>query len=58
MKPDGFEYYEYLLVYVDNILCISHKPTKTMTAIGKLYRLKDDSIDEPTIYHQEKLLCE
>ncbi len=49
-KPDGFEYYEYLLVYVDDILCISHKPKETMVAIGKLYRLKDDSIAEPTVY--------
>lgn len=49
-KPDGFEYYEYLLVYVDDILCISHKPQETMVAIGKLYRLKDDTIAEPTVY--------
>ena len=45
-KPDGFAYYEYLLVYVDDILCISHKPQDTMNAIGKLYRLKDDKIAE------------
>jgi hypothetical protein len=24
VKPDGFEYYEYILCYVDNVLCISH----------------------------------
>ena len=49
-KPDGFAYYEYLLVYVDDILCISHKPKDTMLAIGKLYRLKDGLIAEPTVY--------
>ena len=31
MKPDGFEYYEYILCYVDKMLCISHnmKPGNT-----------------------------
>ena len=24
VKPDGFEYYEYILCYVDDVLCISH----------------------------------
>ena len=27
IKPDGGEYYEYLLLYVDNILVISIDPT-------------------------------
>jgi hypothetical protein len=26
VKPDGFEYYEMTLVYVDDIMCISHDP--------------------------------
>ena len=26
VKPNDFEYYEYILCYVDNILCISHDP--------------------------------
>jgi hypothetical protein len=25
-KPDGFRYYEYILVYVDDVLIISHSP--------------------------------
>jgi hypothetical protein len=27
---DGFEFYEYLLIYVDNILCISDSPKKSL----------------------------
>jgi hypothetical protein len=40
-KPNGFEYYEYLLTYVDDCLCVSHKPNETMEMIGKVYDLKD-----------------
>ena len=29
-KPDGFEYYAYDLIYVDDILAISHSPKETM----------------------------
>jgi hypothetical protein len=41
-KPDGSEYYEYCLIYVDDILCVSHEPGKTMSSLAKLYRLKED----------------
>jgi len=40
-KPNGFTYYAYVLVYVDDVLVISHVATKTMTALSKLFRLKD-----------------
>jgi hypothetical protein len=33
VKPDGFKYYEMVLVYVDDILCISHDPKATMTGM-------------------------
>jgi hypothetical protein len=40
-KPDGFEYYEYVLVYVDNLLVLSHHGGKTIKALQDFYRLKD-----------------
>jgi hypothetical protein len=40
-KENGEHYYEYLLVYVDDILAISVKPQLIMESIGKLYRLKE-----------------
>jgi len=50
VKPDGFRYYEILLVYVDDILCVSHQPEKTMDEIKELYRLKDDTVGPPNRY--------
>ena len=41
-KENGFEYYEYLLVYVDDILAISHQPRVIMETIRKQYRLKEE----------------
>jgi hypothetical protein len=40
-KPDGFEYYEYILVYVDDILVVSAAPLPVMKTLKKAYRLKD-----------------
>ena len=30
VKPDGFEYYELVLCYVDDVLCMSHDAMKTI----------------------------
>lgn len=49
-KPDGTPYYELVLVYVDNCLCISHAPKEFLDAISKVYVLKEDSVHEPDIY--------
>jgi hypothetical protein len=50
IKPDGFEYYEMVLVYVDDVLCISHDPEATMKGIQGTFKLKDDKIEKPTHY--------
>ena len=50
VKPDGFEYYEMTLVYVDDIMCISHDPRATMESIQNTFKLKDDKIEKPTGY--------
>jgi hypothetical protein len=50
IKLDGFEYYEMVLVYVDDVLCISHDPEATMKGIQGTVKLKDDKIEEPTMY--------
>jgi hypothetical protein len=49
-EPDGTEYYEYVIVYVDNIGHASHDTDVTMLAIKVVYKLKNDSIDPPETY--------
>jgi len=50
VKPNGFEYYEYVLCYVDDILSVSHKPMETMDGIRARFTLKDDKVEEPADY--------
>ena len=50
MKPEGFEYYEYIFCYVDNVLCISRHPQKSMKKIQKAFNIKDDKKEPPDIY--------
>ena len=45
VKPDGFEYYELVLCYVADVLCMSHNLMKTMKGIQRSFKLKDDKID-------------
>jgi hypothetical protein len=48
-KGNGKEYYEFLLEYVDGILCISEKPRATMDKLAAIYDLID-SVKEPERY--------
>jgi Reverse transcriptase (RNA-dependent DNA polymerase) len=49
-KPNGDRYWEYILMYVDDIMCISHDPQSVLDAIGQRYKLKPGSVGEPTSY--------
>ena len=49
-KEDGFEYYEYVLCYVDDILAISHKAKNALKAVQAVFKLKDDRIEPPDMY--------
>ena len=50
VKADGFQYYEMVLCYVYDVLCISNEPMKTMKGIQHTFKLKDDNIDKPEDY--------
>jgi len=50
VKLDGTKYYEYVLCYVDDILCGSENPKYFMDYLGTQYKLKDGSVKEPDIY--------
>jgi hypothetical protein len=51
LKPDGSEYYEYVLIYTDDVLVVSTDGERILRAgIGKYFELKEESIGPPTIY--------
>jgi preprotein translocase subunit Sss1 len=49
-KPTGEEYYEYILVYVDDILILSHNPQTIMDRISQSFTVKKGSDREPDTY--------
>ena len=49
-KPDGFKYYEYILVYVDDVLIVSHAPEEHLEIIKANYELNEASVGPPTRY--------
>ncbi len=49
-KKDGFEYWEYVLCYVDDILVFSEKPKAVMDYLASRYTLKEGSVKEPDQY--------
>jgi hypothetical protein len=61
VKPNGAQYYEMLLVYVDDILHITHHKTldqnETMQEIGRIYQLKEGSMGEPSMYLGANVGC-
>ena len=50
VKPDGFEYYEYILCYVDDLLAISHDAQKVLKSVQDTFKFKDNKIDKPDVY--------
>ena len=50
IKEDGFEYYEYVLCYVDDILAICHTAKDMLKAVQAIFKLKDDRIEPPDMY--------
>jgi hypothetical protein len=48
-KDNGLEYYEYILVYMEDLLVVSHLPGPIMETIQKAYQLKDEP-SPPTNY--------
>ena len=49
-KPNGDRYYEMLLVYVDDILIISHDTKPIIDGIASQFHLKEDRLRTPNQY--------
>ena len=50
VKEDSFEYYEYVLCYVDDIFAISHKAKNVLKAVQAIFKLEDNRIEPPDMY--------
>lgn len=49
-KSDGEQFYEYMLCYVDDIMCISDDAESTLKELGKTFQFKNDEIKPPDMY--------
>ena len=49
-KPNRNNFYEYVLLYVDGILCISNKPREVVACIDKFFPFQTVLIEKPDIY--------
>ena len=49
IKSNEFQYYKYVVYYVDDVLCISENPMITIQGIEHKFELKDDKIEPPEI---------
>ena len=52
---DGFKYYAYVLLYVDDCLCIHHDAETQLEQLDKYFPMKPGSIGDPDIYLGSKI---
>ena len=56
VRPDdGFKYYAYVLLYVDDCIAIHHDGEGALREIDKYFAMKKDSIGDPDVYLGAKL---
>ena len=49
-KEDGSEYYEYVLLYIDDCLCVSEDQNNALIQISKYFPMKPSSLGPPKVY--------
>jgi hypothetical protein len=52
---DGVLYWAYILIYVDDILCVHHEPGSPLAKLDEYLKMKEGSIQFPTFYLGAKL---
>jgi len=52
---DGHRYYSYILLYVDDALCIHHDGKSTLESLDRYFQMKEGSIGDPDLYLGAKL---
>ena len=54
-KSNGFEYYDYMILYVHDCLPISETPKEVVLQLDKFFKMKPNSISPPDIYLGRKV---
>ena len=54
-SDDGFNYYAYVLIYVDDVMVIHHDADCVIRRIDKYFNIKPSFIGDPDIYLGDKL---
>jgi hypothetical protein len=52
---DGVRYWAYILIYVDDILCVHHDPGTPLAKLDEYFNMKEGYIQVPTFYLGERL---
>jgi hypothetical protein len=52
---DGVLYWAYILIYVDDILCVHHDHCTPLAKLDEYFKMKEGSIQVPTLYLGAKL---
>jgi hypothetical protein len=52
---DNVSYWAYILIYVDDILCVHHYPGSPLAELDEYFKMKEGSIQVPTFYLGAKL---
>jgi hypothetical protein len=52
---DGVSYWAYILIYVDDILCLYHDPGSPLAKLDEYFKMKEGSIQVATFYLGAKL---
>ena len=50
VKPDGTEYYKYIMCYVNDILSVSHDVKSILQSLQGQFKLKGDKIEPPDMF--------
>ena len=50
IKVDGTRYYEYILLYVDDVLCVNEFPKEALKQLNHYFPIKPGSIERPRLY--------
>jgi hypothetical protein len=47
---DGVRYWAYILIYIDDILCVHHDPGTPLAKLDEYFKMKECSVQVPTFY--------